>query len=487
MSQLITIALYGWPVVAIALFACMPARRAAMVAYIAAWMFLPQAGIEVSGLPDITKVTAPAIGVMLGILLFDPNRLFSFRPSWVDLPLLVWFLAGYASSVTNDLGWYDGLSTVLQDVFTWGVPYLVGRLYFNDLIALRELALGIVIGGLVYVPLCLFEVRFSPQLHKLVYGYHPASFAMAIRLGGYRPMVFMQHGLMVGMWMTSATLCAVWLWRTGAVKALGRLPMSLASWTLAGTTLLCKSSGAIGLLLLGLAALFMNRFTRSGVLLAVIVLITPAYMLARTGGWWSGEQLIDLAMMLDEERAASIMVRLDNEEQLIDKASQKPWFGWGGWGRWRITDEGTGEDLTKSDGMWIITRGERGMVGLVSMTVIVLLPFALLLRRVPAKRWGEPLFAAPVALVMLAVLWSIDNLLNAMFNPVYVLAIGGVAGLYIGFPQQMAALHRWRQQIVALVLHRRARLQQEMQRRMEQAKREREAGRQRHVPHAVDD
>jgi hypothetical protein len=74
-----------------------------------------------------------------------------------------------------------------------------------------------------------------------------------------------------------------------------------------------------------------------------------------------------------------------------------------------------------------------------------------------------------------------------MFNPVYVLAIGGVAGLYIGFPQQMAALHRWRQQIVALVLHRRARLQQEMQRRMEQAKREREAGRQRHVPHAVDD
>jgi hypothetical protein len=446
--------------VVIGLFVVLSPRRAALVAYIGAWLFLPQAGIEVSGLPDLTKVTSPGIGTMLGIVLFDPHRLMSFRLSWVDLPLIVWCGSGYASSVTNDLGWYDGMSTVLRDAFTWGIPYLVGRLYFNEIDGLRELAIGIIIGGLVYVPLCLFEVRFSPQLHRLFYGFHPAGFAMAIRFGGYRPMVFMQHGLMVGMWMTSATLCAVWLWRTRALVSLFNLPTSLLAGVLAVTAVLCKSSGAIGLLLVGLATLFINRVTRSAAVLAIVALIAPAYMVVRSEGWWTGQQLVDLALMLDEERGQSIMVRLSNENQLIDKAAEKPWFGWGGWGRWRITDEYTGDDVTKSDGMWIITRGERGLVGLVSVTIVLLLPLALLLMRVPARHWSLPIFAAPAALSILLLLWSMDNLLNAMFNPVYVLAAGGLSGFYVGYPRQMALL-RAAQQRHMMMLQRQALLNRE--------------------------
>ena len=59
-----------------------------------------------------------------------------------------------------------------------------------------------VLGGLIYVPLCLFEVRMSPQLHNMVYGFAQHSFGQTVRGGGWRPMVFMQHGLAVGLFMS---------------------------------------------------------------------------------------------------------------------------------------------------------------------------------------------------------------------------------------------------------------------------------------------
>ena len=105
----------------------------------------------------------------------------------------------------------------LNQTVTWGIPYFLGRIYFNDLQGLRELSVAIFIGGLIYVPFCLYEIRFSPQLHRLLYGYHQHDFSQTFRFGGYRPMVFMQHGLMVGMWMGMATLAGIWLAWTGAL------------------------------------------------------------------------------------------------------------------------------------------------------------------------------------------------------------------------------------------------------------------------------
>ena len=82
---------------------------------------------------------------------------------------------------------------------TWGAPYLLGRLYFSEPAALRDLALATVSAALAYVPFCLWEIRMSPQLHAIVYGLQPFGFGQAIRFGGYRPSVFMTHGLMLGM------------------------------------------------------------------------------------------------------------------------------------------------------------------------------------------------------------------------------------------------------------------------------------------------
>ena len=44
----------------------------------------------------------------------------------------------------------------------WAVPYLIGRLYFGSPEGIRELAIGIVIGGLLCILPCLYEMKMSP-------------------------------------------------------------------------------------------------------------------------------------------------------------------------------------------------------------------------------------------------------------------------------------------------------------------------------------
>ena len=437
MTILVPITLYGWIVAAIGLFAVLPPRRAVLAAYMLAWLFLPQAAIPFADFPDLDKISATSVGALLGVIIFDASRLMKYRFSWVDLPIIIWCLTSIPSALTNEVpaeaksALYDGLSGVVKDVLLWGIPYLIGRLYFTDLMALRELAIGLFIGGLLYLPLCMYELKMSPHLHQMIYGFHPSSFLMTIRYGGYRPMVFMQHGLMVGMWMTSATLVGFWLWRSGSLKRLFHIPMSALVMAMFIITVLCKSTGAIMLLLLGAGLLMMNKYVRSTAVLVIALSLTPLYMAARAQGWWSGQELVSFAYMISQERGESLEGRLENEDILIAKASAKPWFGWGGWGGWRVYDVKTGEDITVSDGMWVIARGEKGMVGLIAVTAIVLLPMVLLLSRLPARYWATAAGSAPAALAILLMLYSIDNLFNAMLNPIYLLGAGGLSGFYV--------------------------------------------------------
>ncbi len=107
---------------------------------------------------------------------------------------------------------------------------------------------------------------------------------------------------------------------------------------------------------------------------------------------------------------------------------QKKFTGWGRWGRSLIRDE-EGRQISIPDGLWIITLGQFGLVGLTALTALLLLPILLLLRRYPIRMWGHPLVAPAAGLAIVVTLFMIDNLFNAMINPVFVLAAGGLAGL----------------------------------------------------------
>ena len=301
------IALFGWIPVVLLLFAMLPSRRAVVTASVGAWLFLPVAQFPLPGLPDYTKMSATTVGLLLGTVLFDRVRFSGLRPRWFDLPMLVWCITPFASSVANGLGAYDGLSGAVGQMLTWGLPYLIGRAYFSDLAGLRELAVGILVGGLIYMPLCLWEIRMSPQLHKIIYGYAPSDFVMTIRYGGFRPIVFMTTGLEVGMWMTAASFVGYWLWVTSALRRLLGLPLGRLLLGLLATTVLCKSTGTLTLLALGIALLWVAVRSGSSLPIWALVLVPTLYMQTRAMGWWSGEDVVRLAR--SARRGSSRIVR----------------------------------------------------------------------------------------------------------------------------------------------------------------------------------
>lgn len=426
------IALLSWLPIVMVMFMTMPPRRAVICAFLGAWLFLPMFGYNLKLLPDYTKMTATCVGVLLGAMIFDLDRMLSFRPKWWDLPMLGWCFAPVPASISNNLGLYDALSEAQMQLVTWGLPYLIGRIYFSDMRSIRQLAIAIVIGGLIYVPFCLWESRMSPQLHNQLYGYHQHQFMQSIRLGGFRPTVFMVHGLMVATWMTTATLLAVWMWVSGSVKRIWEIPMPIIIVVLLATAILCRSIGAMALLTGGLGALFMVRWLKTPLPVLCIILVVPIYITLRAPNIWTGKNLVDLAETFTNPRAAqSLRWRFQNEKILAEKAMQRPIFGWGGWGRSRVRDA-WGRQLAFIDSLWIIVFGRTGIYGLIFMITMILSPVALFLLRYPAATWATPTIGPLAALVMLLCLYTVDCLPNAMVNPIYMLGSGGLIGLMTG-------------------------------------------------------
>jgi hypothetical protein len=430
-SPLVHIVMIGWLPILLAIFALVKGHRAVIAAFLIAWLFLPMFGYDLPNVPDYTKTSATTFGVFLAALLFDSGRVLAFRPRWFDIPMALFCLVlPIITSVTNGLGLYDGLSDVVEQFVMWGLPYLLGRLYFSDLTAQRDLAIGLMLGGMVYVPLVLIEARMSPQLHLWVYGYHQHDFAQTVRFGGYRPMVFMQHGIAVAAFMATATLATFWLWMSRAVKTVWNIPLVFVLPALLGATVLCRSAGALALMAGGMGALTLLRFGKTRLAVIAMILAPIAYMSLRTIGGWSGADLVETARMIHADRAESLQTRITSENILWAHASKQPVFGWGKWGRNLVHDE-WGNDVAIPDGLWIILVGVYGVVGLSCFTGGMLVGPLRLIARTRTRVWNHPAMAGAVCMSVMLAVHMIDSLFNAMINPIFVLGAGGLAGLVL--------------------------------------------------------
>jgi glycosyltransferase involved in cell wall biosynthesis len=428
-SMIAPYVLYAFVAVVPLLFLVTSRRNAILVATVGGVSFLPVSYTSLPGLPDFGKTIAIELGCAIGAVLFDLGRVVRFRPRLVDLPMAALCVAPFFSSLSNGLGVKDGIVSSLEYSLTWGVPWLLGRIHFADRDGRRALALAIVTGALLYVPLCLWEFRFSPQLHYTLYGYQQHSFLQTKRGLFWRPMVFMDHGLMVGLWMASATLVAVKLWRSGVEPTrLRLLPPWATVAALAVTAILCQSVGALFLLVLGLAATALRRRPRTAWLLAVLLAFPSAYAVARLTGALPREVVCAVAEDLPSERVHSLDYRLKNEERFIARALEQPLFGWGGWSRSHVASE-DGKDVAVADGLWVVLIGRNGLFGVASMLLVFLVPGVVFVLRVRPRAWNEPDHAPTVALAAVVALFAIDCMFNAMVNPVYVLAMGALAGL----------------------------------------------------------
>jgi hypothetical protein len=444
----------AWVLVGIVLFSQRIKHRAVIQIVIVGWLFLPVMTMNavILGSPTalsfpglkLTKLNTIGYALLAGALIHDRRRLFSFRPHRYDLPLAIWCICPIFSSLSNDLGWYDGISAAIDQSMSWGVLYVFGRVYFRDWQSFQDLIRGILLGAVAYMPLCWLEVRLSPQLHNQVYGFYQHEFIQTIRLGGFRPMVFLPHPLVLAMWMSAATLIAFWLWYTGTLTTLriplvGTLPMKWVFILLLVTCVLSKSTNALILGVAGVATLTAAKHMRTSVLLFLLLVLPPIYIAVRATGTWTGEDLVSfIAEHLSQERADSFGFRLQNENMLAEKALQQPVFGWGGWSRSRVFDA-YGRDISVTDGGWIIALGERGVVGLVAWVIAVLLPTARFLSRVPPHLWSHPRLVPLAVFAVVQVLLVINSLLNVDIDPAYLVAMGGFMAVLDGLPRPRRA------------------------------------------------
>ncbi len=422
------LALLGYPAIVLVLFALLPLRKAILTGMVGGWLFLPTVKLAVVGIPDYDKIIATNCAIGLGCLLFAGRDLFALRPKWIDIPILLWCLAPSLSSLSNELGYYDAASVGVRQVLVWLLPYCIGRAFFRDSDSLKQMAVAFVIGGLVYIPFCLLEIRLSPQLNYWVYGFHQNQFWRNLRLEGYRPVVFMNNGLMVGTWMATSTVISFWLWLSGEKRIL-RVPYPAIFCALLVITVLCKALYAIMLMLLALGLLLIARYGKTLVPAVLLLLAVPGYMGLRGLQVLPAETIVNQAEpWFGSARAQSLGARLSQEDYILDHAMKRPTFGWGGYRRSWPIDYYTGEYQVRGlDGLWTIIIGQNGLYGVSLLFATLLVPVAAVLFRRKDRPWGTVDQAAREVLSISLLIFACDCLLNGMFNPLFVVIAGAIS------------------------------------------------------------
>lgn len=419
--------LFAYPVYCLILSQTMPVRRAFLTALISGWLLLPHIRKPLPGLPDYDRSSAVVLGMLLITGAFGFSRFKLPRLRWVDGFVIVLTLVPIGTAVTNGLGLWEGLSYALANTVRFLIPYAIGRIYFSDEEGALMLVKAIFIGGLIYIPFVLFEKRFSPQIHSMVYGFSHFRFDQAIRGGGYRPVVFLQHGLATALWMAAAATSGVVLKRAGLLKPLGIWGSWYAVGAVCVAVVLCSSVGALALMVLVLAGYFVYRNLRSPWVLICIALIPAGYVGTRATGAISTDMVTQLGdVVFKESRVESLRTRLENEDILAVKAWERPVFGWGRFGRNRVKEDG--RDIVITDGLWIIIFGQLGLVGIIALLGMYLAPIWAVLMRSSTRLLARPEGAAIVALCLIGTMHMLDSLFNAMLNPIFVLALGVIAG-----------------------------------------------------------
>ncbi len=417
--------LIAWIPLVFGLFLWLDAKRATAFAYCCGWCFLPVAGFAIPGLPDFTKSTATSLAVAIAILVLHAREFASFRPALLDVPALALCTLPFATSIANGLGPYDGLSNVVTEFSLWSLPYFIGRVIFQDRSDIKYFMIALAATGVAYIPFCLYEVKMSPQLHRMFYGYFQHDFRQTIRFDGWRPTVFMQHGLQVANWMGGALLALTAIYMANQRRFIG-IPTALLIAALGVTFVLLKSVGAAILFIIGLVILLISIRTQNRIAVLLIPIAIILFLGLRIYGIVDGRGIAQLTRTyISVERAQSLEFRLINEDLLLAHAMRQPVLGWGGWGRNRVHDE-DGKGITITDGLWIIILGTRGVLGLLSFYTFFLLGPIYSIIRSRIQFPHDNMYPITLAGVMVVFINAIDTIPNAMLSPPFLVLIGAI-------------------------------------------------------------
>ena len=336
---------------------CMIDRNSARgftLATVLGMMVLPEAReIALPGIPDLDKTTVIFLGILIGTILFRPERFDHFTLLAIDFALALGMLVAFLSAYLNDGSYTYCISRMFTFVLTIVIPMLMARIHIGTPAGIKTFLLGMIIGSVIYVPLVAWEFRMSPQIHIKVYGYFQHVFQQHFRAGYWRPIVFFSHALALGRFYAFTAFLAFLPMRKDLEELIGWPGRFVFLAPLLGL-LLSQSYGPYMLFVLLSVGYFVLNW-RPG--LALIPPVLGAVWLAfALGGMRPGYDIVGSLEGFNEDRAQSLGYRLEALEEYSTVILNKPGFGYAGWGGGRIEGRAT-------DSQMLIAFIDRGIIG----------------------------------------------------------------------------------------------------------------------------
>lgn len=441
--------LLAWPLVCLGLFRKLSPQRAVIWSVLGGYLILPPlAEFDLPMVPDMDKFAIASLSAFALAVFYLKDRVPLWPRFWPARLLMIGFVLGAIPTVlTNseplifqimagsdpivfESGRLPGLrlidiASVLSNQLIVLAPFLLGRYYLGNETGMREMLWALMIAGLVYSVPALFEIRFSPQLNIWVYGFFQHDFAQMMRAGGFRPIVFLPHGLWIALFFLSALAATAALTRVADEDL--RKKMLLATLYLAVVLLLCKSMASILYAVLLMPVILLAAPRQMIQLACLFAIFAVFYPILRQAGVIPLDAILAQAEAINPDRAQSLGYRFDNEEQLLERAREKWAFGWGGWGRNLVREIETGEILTIPDGRWILTFGAFGWLGYLSEMGLLAMPLMLLFwyGRKTTRIVLSPLVGG---LALILAITMLDMLLNDTLVPFVWLIAGAALG-----------------------------------------------------------
>ncbi|MFE3838035.1 hypothetical protein [Pseudogemmobacter sonorensis] len=444
-----------WPYVVWRLYRDLDAGRALIWTVVGSYLILPPLTVlDLPLFPDMHKDTLPVLAAFVVSVLILRQRMPGLPQSWLGRLLMgLFILAPFVTVVSNPdpvhfvfapaipgMRIYDSLATVATQLL-YALPLFLARRDLATPEAMRELLKVLVVTGLIYSVPMLLESRLSPQLNNWVYGYMQHDFTQTIRFGGYRPMVFTPHGLWLAFFALLCLMASAVFLREGPAVARPK-QLVILLW-LALILYICKSFGPAAYAMAALPLILLMPPRVNLLVAGVLSLIVISYPLLRGLHLVPIYEILDFARGLNAERAWSLEYRLINEEILLSRAAEKPWFGWGGYGRNFVHDSFTGQVLTVADGHWVIRIGQFGWLGYLAEFGMLCLPLWLMAREALSRRAEiDPVVGA---LALMLAFNLVDLLPNATIVPLTWLMAGALLGQaeLLAARRRQAAHDRW--------------------------------------------
>lgn len=428
--------------VALVLFSRLSVLRAVLAMFLGGMLLLPEkSAYDFPMVPPMDKQNLPMVCIAVGLYVLARPQLRSARlGTGIDLMVLAAVAASAGTILTNQdplyygpkriqgQTTYDLVSDVINTTLRVVLPFLIARVLVRKGVDARELLRAVVLAGALYAILVLVEIKMSPMLHNWVYGFAQHSWLQVRRAGGWRPMVFMSHGLAVGLFISAACMGAFVLAKE-KIRVFQRVsPLALGAYLFVVLVLL----NSMGALVYSVALVPLVWYAKPRTLMHValgMAVIVATYPLLRAFHWFPTDGVVDFFARFSEERAGSLEFRFDEEERLLEKALQRPWFGWSGYGRGHIFNQ-RGENISVIDGAWIAIFGSTGICGFSTYFGLLVIPIFMAWRSFHLIPQSQQRIVAGITLI--SAVYTVDLLPNGLFNQLPLFLAGAVMGLTQG-------------------------------------------------------